>query len=254
MYDIAIFCSLNDSDLPSTIFDIVHLYMLFFEHKMSKEIHLLSMNTEYTKRVFVNEHSRLAAKGLISLSLKEPKVEEFSISTLKSLLQPHKKIVVSISGHGYSGIQDVNESDNRGEYIQASRIIRDDELFHIFNLPSDILILVDTCHSGTMIDLPLVMNSDGSYRQENKNITRGNIISISSVSDSQLSMDSFSTYGFGGNLISNYIDFVLTNQYKYEILIKYMLIKSHIVSISSERLIPSSISYGKSVSFTYKKI
>ena len=254
MYDIAIFCSLNGSDIPSTMFDIVHLYILFSKHNMSKEIYLLSMNIEDTKKIFASEYLRLKTKGLVSDSLKEPIVHGFSVSTLKSLLKSHKRIIVSISGHGYSGIHDTNESDGRGEYIRASRIIQDNELFHIFNIPSDILILVDTCHSGTMIDLPIVMNSNGSYRIENKNITKGNVVSISAVSDSKSSMDSFSIYGFGGNLISNYIDFVLTNQYKHESLIKYMLIKSHIVSFSNERIIPSTVSYGKHVSFTYKKV
>ncbi|WP_422449959.1 caspase family protein [Endozoicomonas sp. ALB091] len=71
---------------------------------------------------------------------------------------PHR-IIISFSGHGTrrpdtSG----DESDHMDELLVCGRdVISDDELHHAFKRfhnSTRLLIFVDTCHSGTMFDLP----------------------------------------------------------------------------------------------------
>lgn len=271
MYDIAILCSFNGNDISSTIYDIVHLYILFMDNKLASNIYLVSDNISLIHNIFIKENNRLYEKRVIntkSISSPQNIIEFKDINSIGSLLSNDKNIFISISGHGYTNniAYDNNESDMKDEYIIPcngyQKIIKDNELFNMIrNIKSNIFILVDTCHSGTMFDLPIILNLDGSFFIENNNTTKGNVICISSVPDSLPCMDSFSMYGFGGCLISKYIDYIcdlnstnsVMNDINIKSLLKYMLMEKCVVSLSHISLVPKCISYNGYVSFTYKK-
>lgn len=106
-----------------------------------------------------------------------------------------KKILVLLSGHGFS-VKDHNgdEKDGQDEAIRIERIIIDDEIRNNIVQKAKqqnikLILLSDTCHSGTMFDL-----------SDNNNILY-DAFSISACSDNQLSMcDVGETTGFGGSL------------------------------------------------------
>ena len=123
------------------------------------------------------------------------------VNSIKKKTCEHDTIIILISGHGYQ-TQDTNRDENDGldEMISiGSRNIIDDEIYILINdIKCKVIMLSDTCHSGSMFDLP---NND--FRQ--KKI--GNLISISACSDSQLSMcDIGEKTGFGGSLTTSVLE------------------------------------------------
>lgn len=129
-----------------------------------------------------------------------------------------KNILIVLSSHGYQCNVDSSrsESDGMTEYIVIdSDIVIDDEISELFlrGYKNDVTIfsLVDTCHSGTMMDLPFKI-IDGKKIVENKNVFQHDIFCISSCADNQMSSDDISNMGFGGGLICAFIDELLENR------------------------------------------
>ncbi|QKF94599.1 hypothetical protein QKU48_gp1141 [Fadolivirus algeromassiliense] len=116
-------------------------------------------------------------------------------------------MVILLSGHGFS-VQDNNgdEIDGRDEAINIGRQVLDDEIYNniVVKLKCNALLLSDTCHSGTMFDLPYIYNyqSKSFIRQTKRNDQFNNkLLSLSACSDQQLSMcDVGDLTGFGGSL------------------------------------------------------
>lgn len=116
-------------------------------------------------------------------------------------------IVVLVSGHGFqTPDRNGDETDGMDEMINiGSRTIIDDELNAVvLQFKCKAILLSDTCHSGTMFDLPFVTTDNGKMfidKFRNTKTTMGNIISLSACSDQQLSMcDIGDLAGFGGSL------------------------------------------------------
>lgn len=109
--------------------------------------------------------------------------------------------VVFFSGHGtFTRDKTGDETDGNDECIVPCdlNLITDDELKAIIdkNLKKGVTLVCffDSCHSGTMLDLPYSYLADSNYETlitNNKNTnTSGNVIMISGCMDAQTSMDS----------------------------------------------------------------
>jgi hypothetical protein len=134
-------------------------------------------------------------------------------STLKL---DHNHLFV-LSCHGYSGPLDrrQSESDGRNEYIHVmGQTVLDDELFDhlVQHVPtqSTLYTIVDTCSSGTMLDLPYRIDSNGNITNENKlNCKGGQVYCWSACNDHQSDPDDLSTrYGYSGGLSAYVLDHV----------------------------------------------
>lgn len=125
-----------------------------------------------------------------------------------------KCLLVLISGHGFSmGDSNNDELDGRDEAINiGSKYTIDDEIYSNIvvkfdNKKSDtiLILLSDTCHSGTLFDLPYIIDENGFSQLSTKRTDifkqNNDIVSLSACADSQLSMcDVGDVTGFGGSL------------------------------------------------------
>ena len=137
---------------------------------------------------------------------KQPTHENI-INNLKALaLQSGniEELWIHYSGHG-SQMRDMNndESDKLDEILipvdyQTSGVVTDDELLSILRtIKCRTILLFDSCHSGTVCDLPWLFEykSSNSYlrTQPNKSvITNPNIFMFSGCKDTQSSYDTYS--------------------------------------------------------------
>jgi hypothetical protein len=178
-----------------------------------------------------------------------------------------KLIVLLLSGHGFS-VVDINgdETDRADESITFGKgMIIDDILYDKFvdADKSDMLLFSDTCHSGTMFDLPYSWTSLGwtpNSNRLNPHIFKHNMISISACNDRQLSMcDIGEETGFGGSLTtallniprilldliesfnSNNCTTSATNPTNNLRLITYQKIKTHLSLLNQTVVMSSSI-------------
>lgn len=179
-------------------------YLINKCHFLPSNIHLLTTAQYKPKTIGVSQH---ISKDLFKVfdSLNNQKIDF---------------LVVLLSGHGFS-ISDRNgdEVDGCDEAINVGFQIVDDDLYNniVLKLKCNALLLADTCHSGTMFDLPY--NYNEQLNTFSKNTKRNDIISplivsLSACSDQQLSMCDVGDYtGFGGSLTTAIlnIDGVLEN-------------------------------------------
>lgn len=136
-------------------------------------------------------------------------------------------ILFTISAHGYKKYN----IDHYDEYIRINRyIILDYEIRNSFYKNMDnsclSLSLVDTCHSGTMLDLPF-MSTDGINftHVEKKLIIKPKSFCISACNDNELAGEDISYYGgFGGKLICQFLDYLHTRNI-FEILGFYLHVR-----------------------------
>lgn len=112
-----------------------------------------------------------------------------------------KEIWISYSGHG-SYIRDDNndEDDGKDECLvpldyQKNGLITDDMLNHIFSFIDpkiSVIVVVDACHSETMLDLPYRYLSGDKNTIENKNNKiNSNVVLISGCRDTETSADAY---------------------------------------------------------------
>jgi hypothetical protein len=110
--------------------------------------------------------------------------------------QGYNHLVIQYSGHGLS-VEDTSgdEEDQRDEawYSIDRQVIIDDEIRSIidsFSPWATVFGLIDACHSGTSLDLPLRYLYDDSIVQiESKTAPLCNILMISGCRDTQTSAD-----------------------------------------------------------------
>jgi hypothetical protein len=164
---------------------------------------------------------------------------------------PDALVVVLISGHGYT-TYDANgdETDGQDEMITiGSRIIIDDELYSVVTqYKCNMVLLSDTCHSGTMFDLPFVSNDDGTTFNDKHNQQKtciGKVVSLSACSDQQLSMcDIGDVAGFGGSLTVSVLEpgilELIVSTDTTSILKGYALVKDRLLKLN-QRCVLSTI-------------
>lgn len=132
---------------------------------------------------------------------------------------PSRDILFVLSGHGYQRREKVkgSELDGKDEYIRVGRdIVLDDNLtlalFEHMHISCHSLSLIDTCHSGTMLDMPWQSKNGFAFVR-----TKGarlqpyiscNSYCISACQDSELAGEDISNFGgFGGKLVSQFLDY-----------------------------------------------
>jgi len=106
------------------------------------------------------------------------------------------QVVIQYSGHGLRVRDDGgDEKDGQDEawYTTDGQVVRDDEIRAVLNTFSPwcrVLILVDACHSGTGLDLP-IRYVDGADLVSVENVTAPlcDVVMISGCLDSQTSAD-----------------------------------------------------------------
>ena len=124
------------------------------------------------------------------------------LSVQKNILQvldelidsKENKLFFQYSGHGTQvKDQDGDEIDGLDEalYSVKGTIIRDDDINErVKKIPagSTLVMIIDACHSGSMIDLPYQLEN-GKINKLNDKVVNGNVICISGCRDTQVSMD-----------------------------------------------------------------
>jgi hypothetical protein len=151
---------------------------------------------KYYKKIII-----LSNKTFNNKTLKKYKITKITNleKQIKKFLNNCSKLFIFITGHGYQ--KKGEEIDGYDEYIlTGNKMIDDNKLRKLFidsNKIPEILIAIDTCHSGTMFDLK--NNWKGSEKPR--------IISISSCLDNQLSScDIGNIIGYGGILTIQIIE------------------------------------------------
>lgn len=139
----------------------------------------------------------------------------YAFNHIKSVINEKNNadnILITLSSHGYNFRGDKTHTENDGctEYIMVGGDrFNDDDISNLFlrgyNKKINIYTIIDTCHSGTMLDLPFNI-IDGKVTRENNNIFDQQIYCISACADNQTSAEDISNLGFGGGLISAFID------------------------------------------------
>lgn len=123
-------------------------------------------------------------------------------------LTSNDTLIVLLSGHGFTQ-RDTNgdEIDGMDEVINVGFIVTDDMIYEHLILKHNLigtkmLLLADTCHSGTMYDLPYQYLTNTYIKDTKRNdVLTLNALSLSACSDTQLSMcDIGDTVGYGGSL------------------------------------------------------
>ena len=126
---------------------------------------------------------------------------EHILNNLKQMLdklQDGDTFFFHCSGHGTQQVDRNNdEIDGKDEAFVSldMKIITDDlfqMLFQSVKKKANIFILMDCCHSGTIIDLPYSLQSpSGKIIQNNSFVFYPNIVMISGCQDKQVSYDAF---------------------------------------------------------------
>jgi hypothetical protein len=142
------------------------------------------------------------------------------IRDVVSSLPEHSDLLFLVSGHGYSvsatGVHKQQELNGRSECLHVGRtILYDYELFEALytqmRMDTKSLCLVDTCHSGTMLDLEYISFDGGLTvrRSFQRLCLRPFSVCISACADSEVAGEDISDYnGWGGKLVCRYLDYV----------------------------------------------
>jgi hypothetical protein len=129
--------------------------------------------------------------------------------SLKAIKDKLDLVVIHYSGHGAQVIDTSgDELDGMDEVICPSDynvhgMLKDDIISYLLSgFPSytRVVTIFDSCHSGTVTDLPFRWNKN-NYIRENNNRIPAKVVSISGCSDSQVSLDTST----GGMLTTNLV-------------------------------------------------
>lgn len=108
-------------------------------------------------------------------------------------------LLFTVSSHGGTGLPNPKEADGYDEYITVDGVVvRDDELKQqvVDRLPSNVrlTLIVDTCSSGTMFDLPQVWSETAKDSR---------VVCVSACCDNQYAYDAVgSRFGHVGGLVN----------------------------------------------------
>ena len=183
--------------------------------------HRLFKNKYGTKHIHIitDTHAR-ALKGLDDCyTFVQKKIELLdTIRTFVKNIPDGGSLLFCVSAHGYSKYvaeRSTFELNNRTEYLQiGAEHILDTELFD--SLYKDMkmsvrsLCLIDTCHSGTMLDLEFLSHDGIIFRRSNTPLKqRPQSVSISACTDDESAGEDISSYGgWGGKLTCHVLDYV----------------------------------------------
>ena len=146
-----------------------------------------------------------------NLPTKQNIIEDIDILVNKVIKENIKEVWFSYSGHGTQVADENNdEVDKQDEAIcpldfQRNGFITDDWLYDnlVKKLPSDVtlIVLMDCCHSGTIMDLPFIFK-DNVYQVDSKANTDSfcKTVLISGCKDEQTSADAYINNSYSGAL------------------------------------------------------
>ena len=133
----------------------------------------------------------------------------------------HGTLLFVLSAHGYSRpaapARRDREMNRRTEYVRVGPdILCDYELRAALlgHLPATAraVCLVDTCHSGTMLDMEYVFRGNGTELARSLvplETTPAECVSISACADNELAGEDISTFGgWGGKLVCQFLDYL----------------------------------------------
>jgi hypothetical protein len=192
-------CIVNSANLPSATLDGKNLGTTLATLGFN-EIIIIVDSDNAKKRLISSNNVVVVAQNkneLISYLLEH-------IKTLNAMNRP-VDFVFTLSSHGYA-------CGNHNYINFDGSIINDSEFHNIFNsLSKNIrcLALIDTCQSGTMLNLRYCTSNCLNIIDENvENNSDVNLVCISAVSDCQSDSDDISELGYGGGLTCGFIDYV----------------------------------------------
>jgi hypothetical protein len=129
-----------------------------------------------------------------------------------------KDLLFIVSGHGYSEMLSSRqglELNHRSEYIQVKgQRVYDYQLFAALytgmSPDTTSLCLLDTCHSGTLLDLEYLSTDGRNFsRSKTRLENRPLSVCISACNDDEQAGEDISDYGgWGGKLICQFLDFL----------------------------------------------
>jgi len=138
------------------------------------------------------------------------------LEILDDLIKTQKKnLFFQFSGHGtYINDKNGDEADGQDEclYSVGNTLVVDDDIEkRIAAIPKDVtvIIVIDACHSGSIIDLPFRLDSKNNVVQDNQNVVGCDVICISGCQDDQTSAD-VTNGGTSYGALSNSIQIVLS--------------------------------------------
>jgi hypothetical protein len=160
------------------------------------------------------------------------------------------ELLFVLSAHGFSKMASAShrstELNGRTEYVRVHGTpLFDYELFPALydHMRQDTrsLCLVDTCHSGTMLDLEYLSKNGGEHFQRSKQILQPRPLSvcISACDDEELAGEDVSLYGgWGGKLVCQFLDYVGRQQVPIEVLAFHRYVFQTFQQQSSQRSRP----------------
>lgn len=189
MFVVIIECDPSGSLGVSCLNDIHNLSVYF--RPIAKEIHVYTTKRYEHREVFTDIKYHILSGDL--------EADTKSVLGNRDL----KRLVVALTGHGMQIHDDSgDEPDGLDEYIVLSSrrtIYRDDNLNRIFLQRNDyqFIGITDTCHSGTMFDLPYT-NDNGriTFNKKHHDIKCTDAFTISGCRDNEVSVCD----AFGGSL------------------------------------------------------
>jgi Caspase domain len=171
----------------------------------------------------------------------------FKVSDQIYQLNPNFLLIL-ISGHGFSVTDtDGDEVDHMDDAINVGYQITDDNIYDciVKKFNCQLMLFGDTCHSGTLFDLPYFWDETqwqlDTNRRDDLNCQG---ISISACSDNELSMcDIGDETGFGGSLTTALLNIedILEDLVNFRnILSSYEKIKSRLKLLNQDVVLESS--------------
>lgn len=212
----------NSTNLYSAYCDAVNLYRQFSKLNVPTSNFRIGFSVQSDKTKFIKKFPECISVvfDMSNLTNLGNTIRQFCSLSFNCLF-------LFLSSHGYSGKTESKtklfktESDGVNEYIVVNGNAWIDDDIHncVVNIPlslnKNVFALIDTCSSGTMLDLPWTF--DGKvWKQENNNNSNSKnsmvqAFSISACLDNQSSMDDISSFGYGGGLTSAFLDWLSTS-------------------------------------------
>ena len=195
--------------LSSTIWDIT-------EH-----ISILTDNTKYILP-YTKEYQNVSVHYVGSSTMLLQYIREF----VQRYMCEEGQMLFTLSSHGYSkratSTRLHKEMNQRTEYIKVKgNIVMDYEIFDaLYNNASMhhntfVFCLIDTCHSGTMLDMEYYSTDGYVFKRSKTDIKRSRVASIciSACNDREQAGEDISHFGgWGGKLICQFLDYATSSK------------------------------------------
>jgi hypothetical protein len=188
---------INNNQLPSATADEKHLSTLFKNYLLFEDIYVLINKSDIPLDKDIKCTVCSTGSSLIENLLK----------TIKSI-EGEADLIITLSSHGYA--------NGNYNYFYFNGMKIDDVLFHStivdsLSLNVRCLILIDTCQSGTMMNLPYNTNIPLSIDGQHDLYKHKMVACISATNDYQGDQDDISDLGFDGGLTASFIDYQILN-------------------------------------------